>query len=328
MRAPRKSLRFTVLAAGLAIALGLAPSLGAEVRVLGYTDVAGPGYDHLDEIDGRGAGTNVAFVNFDADWTRTDLATVLGDFESAGRRAALLLDNLFFRRFSAASSPCVDAQGPFVTGLRANWRSRLASFARVHGARIHPESVGFVIVQSEVNNTCTALGDVEAAAVAVKAAFPGIPVVMGYGRSPGAQPAPESIPADVDWVGFYKYGTFDPGDPGHPWNADDQYLVEFSSLLGKLAENQRILLGPDAFWGSFLHAGLNSQKGPHTGWPPWYLQYVALNYERFALTQPKVVGMFFYRWSNRDADLIGTANLPPVVRARHREIGCRNLGCP
>jgi hypothetical protein len=318
--------RRTLLAA--IVAASLAPSLDAEIRVLGYTDVAGPGYNHLGEIDGRGAGTNVGFVNFDEDWTRTDLPAILRDFEGAGRQAALLLDNLFFRRFPAAASPCVDAQGPFVTRLRANWRSRLLSFARVHGARIQPAGVGFIVIQTEVNNTCSRLGDVEAAAIAVKTYFPGIPLVMGYGRSPGAQPAPESIPPDIDWVGFYKYGTFDPTDPGHPWNADDQYLVEFESLLGKLADHQRILLGPDAFWGSFLHAGLNSGSGPKTGWPRWYLQYVALNYEKLALAQPKVIGMFFYRWSDRDGDLIGTANLPSAVRARHREIGCRNLGCP
>ena len=327
MRRSRTIFLAASIAASLG-ALGLAPSLAAEIRILGYTDVAGPGYDHLGEIDGRGAGTNVAFVNFDEDWTRTDLATVLSDFEGAGLRAALLLDNVLFRRFSAASSPCVDAQGPFVTRLRANWRSRLASFARIQGARLHPDRIGFVVVQTEVNNTCTGLADVEASAAAIKASFPGIPVVMGYGRSPGAQPAPESIPPDIDWVGFYKYGTFDPTDPGHPWNADDQYLVELESLVAKLADHQRILLAPDAFWGSFLHAGLNSQNGPHTGWPRWYLQYVALNYEKLALAQPKVLGMFFYRWSDRDKDLIGTANLPRAVRARQREIGCRNLGCP
>lgn len=318
----------------LAAALcGLAPLMpptpaAAEVRVLGYTDVAGPGYDHLGELPGRGAGMNVGFVNFAEDWTGTDLAAILGDFAASHLRAGLLLDALFFKRFPSPDSPCVDGQGRFVTRLRGNWRSRLARFVAVHGSRVTPDTTLFVVVETEVNNTCTPLEDVEAAALAVKAALPGIPVVMGYGRSPGAQPAPASIPPDVDWVGFYKYGTFDPADPGHPWNADDRYRVEFDSLVAKLADHQRILLGPDSFWATFLHAHLPSQNGPDTGWPRWYLQYVALNYERFALSEPKVIGMFFYRWSNRDADLTGTAGLPRAVRDRHREIGCRNLGCP
>ncbi|HEV7518001.1 MAG TPA: hypothetical protein VGR07_17005 [Thermoanaerobaculia bacterium] len=325
----RHSRKILAALLGLLGILSLVPPTSAEVRFLGYTDVAGPGYNHLGEIAGNGAGTNVAFVNFAVDWTQTDLAAALRDFQGAGLRAALLLDNVLFRRFPAGdSSRCVDPQGRFVTRLRANWGSRLASFARAHGSRINPGTTLFIVVQTEVNNTCTALGDVEDAAVAIKGYFPGIPVVMGYGRSPGAQPAPASIPPDVDWVGFYKYGTYDPADPGHPWNADDQYLAEFQDLLGKLADHQRVLLGPDAFWATFLHAHLNSQNGPGTGWPRWYLQYVALNYERFALAQPKVVGMFLYRWSDRDADLIGTANLPRAVRARHQEIGCRNLGCP
>jgi hypothetical protein len=319
--------RKTSLTVLLGLAL-LAPPAMAEILVLGYTDVAGPGYDHLGEIPGRGRGTNVAFVNFDEDWTRTDLPPILADFQASGLRAALLLDHLLFKRFPEATSPCADAEGHFVTRLRGNWRSRLGRFAQVNGALVRPDTTRFIVVQTEVNNTCAPLADVEAAAVAVKALFPGLPLVMGYGRSPGAQPAPASIPPDIDWVGFYKYGTFDPADPGHPWNADDQYLTEFEGLLAKLDAHQRVLLAPDAFWATFLHAHLDSQHGPGGGWPRWYLQNVALNYERLALAEPKVVGMFFYRWSSRDADLTGTADLPRAVRDRQREIGCRNLGCP
>jgi hypothetical protein len=321
-----RTLRTTVLAVGGALLL--AGAARAEILVLGYTDVAGPGYDHLGEIPGRGSATNVAFVNFEENWTSTDLPAILHDFQTSGVRAALILDHLLFKRFPAVSSPCLDAQGPFAMRLRANWRSRLARFAEAYGARVTPATTGFLVVQSEVNNTCTPLDDVEAAAVAVKAAFPGLPLVMGYGRSLGAQPAPESIPPDIDWVGFYKYGIFDPAQPDLPQNADDQYLVEFESLLAKLDAHQRVLLGPDSFWASFVHGQLYGQSGPGSGWPRWYLRYVALNYERFARTQPKVVGMFFYRWSNRDSDLVGTVDLPPVVRDAHREIGCRNLGCP
>jgi hypothetical protein len=308
--------------------LSLVPSAGAEIRFWGYTDLVGPGYNHLAEIDGHAAGTNLAFVNFAEDWTRTDLPKVMGEIQAANLRAALFLDAILFRRVPDPTSSCVDGHGRFSTRLRANWQIRLARFATAYGSLVRPETTLFLVVQAEVNNTCTPLADVEAAAFAVKAAFPGIPLVMGYGRSPGAQPAPETIPQDIDWVAFYKYGTFDPADPGHPWNADDQYLEEFQGLLAKLNDQQRVILGPDSFWASFLHAHLGSQSGPGTGWPRWYLQYVSLNYERFALAQPKVVGMFIFRWASPSSDLIGTADLPRAVRDRHREIGCRNLGCP
>jgi len=308
--------------------LFLVPSASAEIHFWGYTDMVGPGYDHLAEVDGPGAGTNVAFINFAEDWTRTDLPTAMVELQAAGKHAGLFLDSVLFRRVSDPSSPCVDAHGPFVTGLRTNWQSRLARFAAAYGNLVRPETTLFLVVHPEVNNTCASLGDVETAAFAVKTVFPGIPLVMGYGRSPGAKPAPESIPADIDWVAFYKYGTYDPADPGHPWNADDQYLEEFQALLAKLNDEQRVILGPDSFWGSFLHAHLASQNGPGTGWPRWYLQYVALNYEQFALAQPKVVGMFIFRWSSSSRDLVGTVDLPRAVRDRHREIGCRNLGCP
>jgi hypothetical protein len=169
---------------------------------------------------------------------------------------------------------------------------------------------------------------VNTAAAAVKSYFPGVPTVLGYGRSPGAKPAPAYIPANIDWVGFYKYGIFDPSNPSHAYNADNQYLLEFNSLVSKLNAQQKIILVPDGWWGSFLHANLNSHLGTGAGWPKWYLSNVALNYEAFALGQSKVVGLLFFLWSvPNDPGFLGTKELPQSVRDRHREIACRNIGC-
>jgi len=90
----------------------------------------------------------------------------------------------------------------------------------------------------------------------------------------------------------------------------------------------QILLVPDGFWGSFLHANLNSHLGTGAGWPKWYLGNVAVNYETFAISQPRVVGLLFFLWSSpNDPNFLGTKELPQSVRDRHREIACRNIGC-
>ena len=144
------------------------------------------------------------------------------------------------------------------------------------------------------------------------------------------QLAPAYIPAAIDWVGFYKYGYYDPANPAHPCNTDGGFLTAFDDLVSKLSPSQRIILVPDGFWAVHLHSHLPSKQGPGTGWPKWYLEQLALRYESFALAQPKVVGMIVFLWpSFARAEITGTRDLPQGIRDRHREIGCRVVGgCP
>lgn len=317
--------RFRAIATILLCIILVPTASFAGISFWGYTGIAGPDGNHLSEVTAGGIPTNVASVDFAEVWTSTNLAAIATSFQAAGVKSALFLDNVLFKQFYVTSSNCSDANGPFLWRLRGNWQDRLANFVTTNGSYINSTTL-FIVVQSEVNNRCVPLGDVQTAAMAVKAYFPTLPTVMGYGRSPGSQPAPASIPSAIDWVGFFKYGIFQPSDPNNPNNADNQFLVEFNSLLSKLNSNQRVILVPDGFWATFLHAHLNSQNGPGTGWPKWYLQYVALNYESFALSQPKVVGMIVFLWPSAPPDITGTKDLPQAVRDRHREIGCRNLG--
>jgi hypothetical protein len=134
---------------------------------------------------------------------------------------------------------------------------------------------------------------------------------MGYGFDGSlGQPAPAYIPAAIDWVGFFKYGYYDPANSAHPCNADGGFLTAFDDLVSKLAPSQRIILVPDGFWAVHLHSHLR--------------------YESFALAQPKVVGMIVFLWPSLSlAEIKGTRDLPQGVLDRHREIGCRVVGgCP
>lgn len=309
----------------------LFPTLAAAANTFwGYTGVGGPGVDRLSEITTAGIRINVAAVDFEENWGTTNLASITTSFQAQGVKSAIFLDNVLYKKFYVTSSNCQDAGGPFRWQLRANWQTRLMNFAASNSTWITTTTTRFIVVFAEVNNACLSLTDVDTAATAVRSTFPGIPTVMGYGFD-GAlgQPAPAYIPASIDWVGFFKYGYFDPANPSNPYNADGGYLTEFNSLVSKLSSTQRIILVPDGFWATFLHAHLNSENGPGTGWPKWYLQYLALNYETFALSQPKVVGMIVFSWPSALPDITGTKDLPQGVRDRHREIGCRVVGgCP
>jgi hypothetical protein len=308
--------------------LAVGPRAEAEIAVLGYAGVAGPGKNLIGSVKAAAVPTNLASIDFPETWTAVDLGAIVSTFQGAGVRAALFLDNVLFKKFYVNASPCADEAGPFSWALRANWQSRLANFFAANAAYIDEVTTALLVVSSEVNNRCTDLGQVGTAATAVKGYFPSLPTVMGYGRSPGARPAPAFVPATIDWVGFFKYGTFDPTNPAHPYNADDRYLIELAALEAKLAAHQRILLVADGFWAEFLHRHLTSHLGPGSGWPKWYLASLALNYEALARSEPKVVGMLVFLWSSPALPgFQGTADLPESVREAHRAIGCRNLGC-
>lgn len=324
----RKSLLLAVV-----LPLCLAPRAVAEINLWGYAGIAGPDTNWIGSVESSGITTNVASVDFPEGWTSTNLASITSEFQAAGVKSALFLDNVLFKQFYVTSSNCVDSDGiapdgPFVWGLRGNWQSRLANFFNTNGSYINTATTSFLIINGEVNNRCMNLDQVGTAATAVRSYFPSLPLVLGYGRSPGAQPAPAFIPASIDWVGFFKYGTFDPANPAHPYNADNQYLVELNDLKTKLAMHQRIILVPDGFWATFLHKNLNSHLGPGMGWPKWYLSSLALNYEAFAQADPLIEGMLVFLWPSPSYPTFqGTADLPPSVRDAHRDIGCRRLGC-
>jgi hypothetical protein len=298
----------------------------AELDVFGYAGVLGPKDNHLSSITSQGIRLNIATIDFPSTWTEVNVGALDQQLRSVNARGALFLDHVLFRKELVAASPCVDEQGPFVFRLRGNWRDRLGAFATANGQWISTDRTAFLVIFGEINNACVPMADVELAAVAVKQKWPVIPTVIGFGRSPGAKPQPAYIPAAIDWVGFYKYGTYDPADPAHPYNADDQYLVEYQALAAKLATHQKILLVFDGWWGEFLHSHLNSHRGPGTGWPQWYLSNVAVNYERFARSEARVVGLLSFLWPSTPT-LRGTVDLPQSVRDQHRAITCRMSGC-
>jgi len=305
----------------------LAVPAAADISVYGYLGVADETNNFIGEIQNAGIPTNVASVIFPPVWTSLDFASVVESYRGAGVRTVPWLDHVLFRRFPVSNSTCVDDDGPFQIQLRANWQARLANFVAQNGGYISSRTTATLVIFSEINNACVPLADVETAAQAVKSYFPGIPTSFGYGFDKDVgKPAPAYIPPSIDWVGFYDYGYFDPQDPTHCNNGGNQYQVYLLDLLGKLLPYQRALLVPDGFWWNDLHGTIPICNG-NLGWPRWYLQFTALNYEQLALAHPQVIGIMYWLWASPNHPAYsGTRDLPASVRNRHREIGCRNLG--
>jgi hypothetical protein len=233
-----------------------------------------------------------------------DLRGRLEFMRSRGQRAFLVLDQLLFLNDPNLNTPC----GAGSWRHRLNFQARFDNWLALNGSHIRPEYVAVLVVNTEINNRCISFNSLDQVTRYVKEKAPAIPTLAGYGRSTGARPLPDTIPASLAGVALFKYRTFDP-------QTDPAYQEDFSLLKSKLTPEQRIILVPDGFYDSG-HAAL--------GWAKWYLGYVALNYMRLAQTDPVVVGLIIFRWPSFDEGelKLGTRDLPQNVRDRHRQAAC------
>ena len=234
-----------------------------------------------------------------------DLRPRLSFLKSRGQRAIIILDSLLFRPDSTLSTPC---------GTNA-WRSRLDYIAKfdnwlaLNAQSLVPDTVAILVVNTEVNNRCISAASLDEVTRYVASRLPALPTIAGYDGTRGAQPLPQTIPASLAGIAFYRYHVLDP-------RTETTYQSNLSYLKARLTPAQRILLVPDGFYDSF-HV--------QDGWPKWYLGVLALNYAQLALNDPKVVGLTFFRWPGFfefGETKLGVRDLPQSVRDRHREAAC------
>ena len=313
----------------LAVIVSLVTATARADIYFGYVGIASETGNNVPQVEADGIHPRVAGISFPETWTAVPYGSYVTNFQSQTTKVQAIpfLDQVLFREYTSPSSPCIDytTNTHVFYGLRANWQARLANFVSTNGAYITAATTKFIVVHPEVNNGCVPLTDVDTAAQAVHAAFPGIPVTMGYGfdRNLG-QPAPAYIPASIDRVGFWNYGQYDPSVPSNVCNADNQYLVRYNHLVSLLNANQKIVLVPDAFWETGLHDQMTCGGQYPAGWPKWFLGPVAQNYETFALAHTdKVDGMLMFLWGSAP-NIIGTVDLPSSVRTIHAQIAARH----
>ncbi|MEM7349612.1 MAG: hypothetical protein AAF657_02325 [Acidobacteriota bacterium] len=320
----------------------------AALELFGYTgidDTTARG-----ELTAHGIAANLASLAFEEhNWQTLDTAEILADYHRNGLRAAILVEGFLFAPEIVPGSPCdwldVDGDGtgdPFGYRLHDDWRDRLKSWRLRNRHFLVPEKIAILILQTEVNNKCTDPQEILRLARTAKRRFPGLSTAIGWGRThvdadpqaPFARPAPEMIPAEVDILGMWSYGIYDPADPLHPLNANADFFdpafpenpaTDYGYLLSKLQPHQSVVLVFDAHYQAWDH-------GVHQtlGWSYDDLAALALNYETFAVDRSEVVGLLGFHWRNTGPSL-GLRDLLPASAAlgnAHREIACRtSSGC-
>lgn len=271
--------------------------------LFGYAGLDHDLFTFIPDIESNNIPTNVQMITVNT--ATDDVGAKVNFLNSHGQRAIVVLDNLLFRTDSTLNTPC----GVNAWRHRLDFKTKFDNWLTLNAAHIVREKVAILVVNTEVNNRCISFTSLDAVAQYVGAKTPSIPVIAAYDGSNGAQPLPEAIPSSLAGLGFYRYHVLDP-------RTEATYQSHLNHLKSRMAPEQRLILVPESFYDSF-HAAAR--------WPKWYLGVLALNYAQLALSETKVVGLVFFRWSTWEEfgeTKIGAVDLPQSVRDRHREAAC------
>jgi hypothetical protein len=183
--------------------------------------------------------------------------------------------------------------------LYADWRVRWAAFKSKNQAALNTSRVGAFYLLDEPTWNGVSFADLDTISQALKADFPAIPILLVE-----AYPVLSmlEVPVTVDWIGFDRYGIFDPAK-----NAG--YLRDLATLKSKRSNNQKIVIVSDTQWlpSYEIDSGISPLK-----LGPTFDSYYAL-----AASDPDVVGLLGYLWpAGFDGPkALGARNLPSSVQA-------------
>lgn len=202
----------------------------------------------------------------------------------------------------------VDTQAPSGVNydLYPDFTSRWATFATTNASVLDPSKVACFYIVDEPFWNGVSLADMDTVCALLKNGFPTIPLLMveAYTTVDVME-----VPEAMDWVGFDRYGSFDPqNDPAFQENMD--------TLKGRLSSpNQKIVVIIDDQWfPDYL---------TYLGWTQDMMADVAQNYYDLAVADTSVIGLIGYIWpGGLDApDHYGVRNLTPAVINKNVEIG-------
>lgn len=271
--------------------------------MFGYAGVEENLATYIAEIESNNIPSNVETVVVAS--ASDDLRPRLAFLKSHGQRGIVILDSLLFRPDSTLATPC----GANAWRSRLDFQAKFDNWRALNAQSLVPDTVAILVINTEVNNRCISAASLDEVTRYVASRLPALPTIAGYDGTRGAQPLPETIPASLAGVAFYRYHVLDP-------RTETTYQSNLNHLKARMTPAQRLLLVPDGFYDSF-HAA--------DGWPKWYLGILALNYAQLALNDPKVVGLVFFRWPGFfefGETKLGVRDLPQGVRDRHREAAC------
>lgn len=260
------------------------------------------GYAGADPVDLTTMRKNGIFPNVQlVGWESEQLRSLPWMRDKRGVRGMIVLDTLLFEYDTSATGPC----GQWTARLKSDYKQLIDQWARRERRYLKPYYVWSVIPNTEINNRCISSEDLQAAGSYLKQKFPGFPTVVGYGRSPGAHPAPDMVPASIDIVALYKYDSI--GQGPSPWQ-DVSWMVEWRHLLSILFSHQKTIVVPRAFkW-----TGEQLAK--------WRLGQGIAYWSWFCADQPSCAGIVPFLWNTvvtPQESLVGLDRMPQSVRDGH-----------
>jgi hypothetical protein len=215
---------------------------------------------------------------------------------------------------------------------RSDWLVRLNDFINTRGHLVTPSNTQLIIVHGEVNNHCIPTWQINEAAQTLRAAFPGIPLLAVYeSRSdiPAALGFPPRFPLELDRIGFFAYGVYDPNDPTHPKNHtvrpffDPNNPLSTATQWGDLVSRLRWWQKVDGT----LESLYVSRQAAH-GWTQTDLTAVTNNWRAWAASESRFGGILGFRWvgSAGTSDLISQG--VPGLQAAHQQFANAVTPCP
>ena len=189
--------------------------------------------------------------------------------------------------------------------LYSNFQARWNSFKATNLAVLNPSKIAALYVADEPVWNGISFSDLNTVCQILKNDFPNIPTMFVE-----AYPVLNSlvIPTSIDWIGFDRYGIFDPA-------TSSVFLNDLQTLKSKRSTiNQKIFLIIDDQWLPYYGAA---------GYSADTMQYVVQNYYTLATSDTSVVGLIGYLWPGGfdDPGQLGVRDMPQSVINKNIEIG-------
>lgn len=202
----------------------------------------------------------------------------------------------------------IDTLGPSGANydLIPNFLERWNTFKMTNESVLNSTNIGCFYIADEPFWNGISLNDMNTVCTLLKSAYPEIPLLMveAYTTVNVMQ-----VPEAMDWVGFDRYGEFDP-------QTDPEFQADMTTLKNSLsAPHQKIFLIIDDQWFPEYESFL--------GWSQDEMADVVQNYYDLAVSDTSIIGLIGYIWpGGLDApNHHGVRNLTQAVIDKNVEIG-------
>lgn len=256
----------------------------------------------------------------DADFT-TNYITEVDSFSNIAQLGVYVPEDNIIERVQLMNSLCVkpllSVQAIFFEyvdtiapsgvnyNLRDNYFERWNTFKDINTAIFNVDNIGAFYIADEPTWTGITFEELNIVCELIQNDFPEIPIAFVE-----AYPVINDliVPSSADWIGFDKYGVYNPDE-------DIDYLADLSLLKSKRSSpEQKIIIIIDDQW------------LPIYGWAgyaPADIEGMVQNYYELAASDTSIIGLIGYLWAGGldDPEQLGVRNLPQIVIDKNAEIG-------